>query len=55
MTNKPIKANQPNQAELTHIVDVVLHDMGNPHPKESKQWLRAFLGAAMLANDGGSK
>ena len=32
---------------VQQVQDRALHDLGNPHPKESKQWLREYF-AAMI-------
>lgn len=45
----PAPFENPPPEHLMQVVDTVLHDMGNPQPKESKQWLREFLEAGMRA------
>ena len=39
-----------SSAETMNHVDLALHDIGTPQPKESKQWCREFITAWIAAS-----
>ena len=44
-------AEPPVNETIFEKQDRVLHDMGNPQPKESKQWLREYAAKMLEADD----